>query len=114
MELEDLEKNLTEDTLGMGWEDKNDQTTNRDMNGEVTHDSGDKFQQNQWQFSDEGKSTQECFTRSFTHVKLSSQDAVVKIYSELQWLALAAKSSVPGTGSFLVLRTSAITKWRNT
>ncbi|XP_073247249.1 cilia- and flagella-associated protein 74-like [Porites lutea] len=54
MELEDLEKNLTEDTLGMGWEDKNDQTTDRDMNGEVTHDSGDKFQQNQWQFSDEG------------------------------------------------------------
>lgn len=73
MELEDLEKNLAEDTLGMGWQDKNDQTTDRDMNGEVTHDSGDKFQQNQWQFSDEGKSTEECFTIRFTHVKWESK-----------------------------------------
>ncbi|KAJ7393616.1 hypothetical protein OS493_006603 [Desmophyllum pertusum] len=34
--------------------DTNDQTTELDANGDVTQDEVDKFQQNHWQFSDEG------------------------------------------------------------
>lgn len=56
MEVADLEKNSIEDTMEEhGICDTNDQTTELDANGDVTQDEVDKFPQNHWQFSDEGK-----------------------------------------------------------
>ena len=52
MEVGDLEKKSIEDTSGIY--DTNDQTAELNVNGEMTEDVVDEFQQNHWQFSDEG------------------------------------------------------------
>ena len=57
MEVVDLEKKSLEDTIEEdGFYGTNDQTADADTNGELTQEDVDKFQQNHWQFSDEGKS----------------------------------------------------------
>lgn len=56
MEVFDVEKKSLEDTLEEdGFYEANDQTAEADTNGELTQEDVDKFQQNHWQFSDEGK-----------------------------------------------------------
>ena len=58
MEVVDLEKKSLEDTNFMeeqGFYETNDQTADADNHGELTQEDVDKFQQNHWQFSDEGK-----------------------------------------------------------
>lgn len=56
MEVLDLEKRSLEDTMEEhGIYNTNEQTAEPDTNGEVTQDDADKFPQNHWQFSDEGK-----------------------------------------------------------
>lgn len=55
MEVVDVEKKSLEDTLEEdGFYEANDQTAEADTNGELTQEDVDKFQQNHWQFSDEG------------------------------------------------------------
>lgn len=55
MEVVDLEKKSLEDTMEEhGFYETNDQTADADTNGELTQEDVDKFQQNHWQFSDEG------------------------------------------------------------
>ena len=58
MEVVDLEKKSIEDTSEIY--NTNDQTAELDINGEMTEDAVDQFQQNHWQFSDEGMNAQEC------------------------------------------------------
>ena len=56
MEVVDLEKKSLEDTMEEhGFYETSDQTADADNNGELTQEDVDKFQQNHWQFSDEGK-----------------------------------------------------------
>lgn len=56
MEVVDLEKKPVEDAMEEpGIYDTNNETAELDVNGEVSQDNVDKFQQNHWQFSDEGK-----------------------------------------------------------
>lgn len=55
MEVVDLEKTSVGDTMEHGIYDTTEQTAEPDTNGEVTQDEVDKFPQNNWQFSDEGK-----------------------------------------------------------
>lgn len=56
MEVVDLEKKSLEDTMEEhGFYETNNQTADADTNGELTQEDVDKFQQNHWQFSDEGK-----------------------------------------------------------
>ena len=56
MEVVDDEKKSLEDTLEEhGFYETNDQTAEVDTNGELTQEDVGKFQQNHWQFSDEGK-----------------------------------------------------------
>lgn len=56
MEVVDLEKKSVGDTMEEhGIYDTTEQTAELDTNGEVTQDEVDKFPQNNWQFSDEGK-----------------------------------------------------------
>lgn len=52
MEVVDLDKKSIEDTSGIY--NTNDQTAELNVNGEMTEDVVDEFQQNHWQFSDEG------------------------------------------------------------
>ena len=54
MEVVDAEKKPLEATMEEhGFYETNDKTA--DADGELTQEDGDKFQQNHWQFSDEGK-----------------------------------------------------------
>ena len=56
MEVVDVEKKSLEDTMEEhGFYETNDKTADADTNGELTQEDVDKFQQNHWQFSDEGK-----------------------------------------------------------
>ena len=56
MEVVDVEKKSLENTIEeQGFYETNDQTADADTNGELTQEDVDKFQQNHWQFSDEGK-----------------------------------------------------------
>ena len=56
MEVVDVEKKPLENTIEeQGFYETNDQTADADTNGELTQEDVDKFQQNHWQFSDEGK-----------------------------------------------------------
>ena len=56
MEVVDVEKKSLEDTMEEhDFYETNDQTAEADTNGELTQEDVDKFQQNHWQFSDEGK-----------------------------------------------------------
>ena len=60
MEVVDLDKNSLENTMEeQRFYETNDKTADGDTNGELTQEDVDKFQQNHWQFSDEGKS-EEC------------------------------------------------------
>lgn len=56
MEVVDVGKKSLEDTLEEHeFFETNDQTAEADTNGELTQEDVDKFQQNHWQFSDEGR-----------------------------------------------------------
>ena len=60
MEVADLEKEAIEDSMEEPEiYDANDQAAEPDANSEVPQDTVGKFQQNHWQFSDEGKRTEE-------------------------------------------------------
>ena len=66
MEVVDLEKKAVQD--------ENYDTAELDFNGELTQDpeTVDKFQQNHWQFSDEGRAVQKCFLELFAYCRVYS------------------------------------------
>ena len=57
MEVVDLEKKVIEDTMEHhSIYNSHDETVNADASGNVTNGEVEEIKQNQWQFSDEGKS----------------------------------------------------------
>ena len=68
MEVVDSEKKAVQDTMEEPENyETNYDTAELDVNGELTQDpeTVNQFQQNHWQFSDEGREVQKCFLERF-------------------------------------------------